>query len=100
MVIKYLPEIFEFPKEVCVCPICGGVVVAEFDEYETETGIVTETGLHLDCKDGPDEESDEYDDWFSTHWSMPYVDWLPLTERMHKWLARNGYRIDTRRRTQ
>lgn len=65
------------------CPICGAaVIVEEIDEWETETGRVTDCGFHINCETGPDIDSDEWDDWHRWHWSMPYVDWLPLEVRL------------------
>lgn len=86
---------FEFPADVATCPICGGHVVAFFDEWEEETGKPTEAGFHIDCKDEPDEEGDEYDDWLNAHWSTPYIDWLPLEGRLYRWFVER-YRIADR----
>lgn len=79
---------YEFPLDVACCPICGEpVLVGDFDEWETETGVVTEGGFHINCKSEPDMDSEEYDDWFNSHWSMPYVDWLPLEVRLYRWFT-------------
>ena len=88
---------YEFPADVACCPICGApVLVGDFDEWETETGAVTECGFHIDCKNEPDEDDEEYDDWFNGHWSMPYVDWLPLQTRLYEWFtARYRLRLPT-----
>jgi hypothetical protein len=84
---------YEFPHDVAVCPICGaGVIVGDFDEWETETGRVTESGFHVDCVTEPDFDDPDYDDWFNSHWSMPYVDWLPLEIRLYKWFDQR-YRL-------
>jgi len=85
-------EWFKFPLEVAICPICGAGVVANFDEWESETGRVTECGFHVDCIDEPDIHADAWDDWFTSHWSMPYVDWLPLEVRLYQWFDQR-YRL-------
>lgn len=93
--MKYLDphKWYEFPPEVAKCPICGdAVIVGDFDEWESETGRVTECGFHIDCKSEPDEDDPAYDDWFYSHWSMPYVDWLPLEVRLYKWFDQR-YRL-------
>lgn len=99
--MKYLDphKWYEFPHNVAVCPKCGaGVVVGDFDEWETETGRVTETGFHIDCISEPDEDDPDYDDWFNWHWSMPYVDWLPLEVDLYQWFdARFRLRLPTMR---
>ena len=77
------------PAKVAVCPICGApVVIEDIDEWETETGRVTSCGFHINCSTEPDIDSDEWDDWFKSHWSMPYVDWLPVEMRVYRWFDR------------
>lgn len=99
--MKYLDphKWYEFPHDVAVCPICGaGVIVGDFDEWETETGAVTECGFHIDCISEPDFDDPDYDDWLNGHWSMPYVDWLPLEVRLYRWFnARFRLRLPTMR---
>lgn len=89
-------QFFEFPVDVAVCPICNAPVIAYFDEYETDTGIVTDCGFHIDCKNEPElGDSDTWKNWFSSHWSEPYTDWLPLERRLYKWFtARYRVRIE------
>lgn len=74
------------PRNVAVCPICGaGLYIEDISEWEAENGRVTDTGLCIDCESMPDIETDEWDDWFACHWSMPYVDWLPVTKVVTDW---------------
>lgn len=64
MIYLDLNKLYEFPLDVACCPICGEpVLVGDFDEWETETGVVTEGGFHINCKSEPDMDSEEYDDW-------------------------------------
>lgn len=67
------------------CPICGAkVVVEDVDEWiEAADGLrmVSESGVHLTCETEPDIDADEWEDWHNGHFSMPYVDWLPLQDR-------------------
>ena len=80
----------EIPTALFVCPICGAqIAFEEISEYETETGKVTETGFHVTCTTEPDIEDEDYDDWLNGHFSMPYVDWLPLEMKVYKWLSKN-----------
>lgn len=82
----------EVPDSIAVCPICGGsVVIDDIDEWtEDEQGeYPTDTGLHINCKTEPDIDGQAWEDWFYSHWSMPYVDWLPLYPKVLKWLVEN-----------
>ena len=50
-------EIPVIPPDVAVCPICkASLVIEDIDEWETETGRVTEAGFHIDCSTAPDNE--------------------------------------------
>jgi len=81
------------PLDLFQCPICGAqIVFTEINEYETETGKVTDGGFHVSCTTEPDFDDPDYDDFMSSHFSMPYVDWLPLEARVYKWLSA-GYRV-------
>lgn len=80
---------YKFPPEVASCPICGaGVLVGDFDEWETENGRVTDCGFHINCETEPDIDSEEWEGWFNSHWSTPYMDWLPLETRLYRWFDR------------
>ena len=81
------------PTSVAVCPKCGTqLVIEDIDQWEVETGRVTECGFHITCANQPDIDSDEWREWFNWHWSMPYVDWLPVTAVVYKWFDER-YRI-------
>ena len=81
------------PANIAICPICGAsVIIEDIDEWETETGRVTESGFHVNCSTELDFDDDEYDDWFNSHWSMPYVDWLPIEMRVYHWFDKR-YRL-------
>jgi hypothetical protein len=76
------------PREVAVCPICDAdIVVGEVTEWECESGAPV--SIIVDCKTAPDLSADEWQGWFLQHWSMPYVDWLPVKQRVLKWLRKN-----------
>ena len=66
-------EIVRVPIAVGRCPVCGGCFDVTITGYDT--------GL-----DGSIEDDDD------KHWealSMPYVDWLPIQERITRWLNTN-----------
>ena len=93
---KDLPFVIE--EKAFICPICGGkLVVEDIDEWEEEDGRVTESGFHINCATEPDIDGDldEFMEWVNWHWSMPYVDWLPLQSRVYEWFdARYRYRFE------
>ncbi len=85
-----LPEIW-IPPQAAKCPICGGrLYVSGVDEWETDTGRATQ--ITVECESEPDIDGPDWEDWFSGHYSMPYVDWLPLEEPLLAWFNRH-YRI-------
>lgn len=85
-----LPEI---PKEIATCPICKEkIIIEDIDEYELETGRVEDTGLHITCESQPDIDDPDFNDWFNGHFSMPYVDWLPVRQKVYAWFDQN-YRL-------
>jgi hypothetical protein len=40
---------FDIPKSVAICPVCGGALSLEVNEWESETGHPTEPGCYVDC---------------------------------------------------
>lgn len=86
MSTSYRP--IEVPRKIATCPICdASISVEEVQEWECETG--KPVGISVNCDTEPDIDSDEWPDWFHHHWSMPYVDWLPVENRVLKWFQRN-----------
>jgi len=86
-------EIPEIPAEVGVCPICKAKLIIEgIDEWETETGRVTEGGFHITCKTQPEPDGTNQDNWWNWHYQMPYVDWLPVQMQVYEWFNSN-YRL-------
>jgi hypothetical protein len=93
-----LPDI-DIPTDLAVCPICGRhLIIEDIDEWEIEPpneGRVTEGGFHITCHTQPDiddTDDDYFHEWFNWHYSMPYVDWLPVEVRVYRWFDRR-YRI-------
>ncbi len=86
-------EIPVIPPELFVCPICGAnLVIEDIDEWEVETGRVTEGGFHINCSTEPDIDDETWGDWFNSHWSIPYVDWFPLQMKVYRWFD-ESYRV-------
>ena len=81
--------VIEIPSEVAVCPICKSKLYASFDDWIEENGQWAAASLNLDCETEPDIDSPEWWDWLSGHYSMPYVDWLPVHVIVTKWINEN-----------
>jgi hypothetical protein len=72
------------------CPICGSkVYIIEVNEWGTDEGEIV--GAAFECETEPDIDSDEWEEWFHGHYSMPYVDWLPWENKVMTWLNQHYY---------
>ena len=65
------------PKDVAVCPECGGRLYAESCEWESETGKPSIGGLYVSCE----HESFKRDDGHR-HWQ---IDWMPTQFIVENW---------------
>ena len=92
-------EIPELPTRFH-CPICkSGIVITDINEWEeTDDGTwrVSDGGVLINCTSEPDIDSEDWHGWMNGHWSMPYVDWLPVCESVLEWLDAN-YRFEMER---
>lgn len=80
------------PASVAVCPKCEAqLVIEEITDWEDETGRVLKDGFYLNCGSEPEFNSG-WQEWHDWHWSMPYVDRLPVTAVVYKWFDER-YRI-------
>ena len=94
MEILKCDAIIEIPKEIAVCPMCDGKLYADFDSWEQDDdGTWYATNVHTECENEPDIDSDDWEEWHNWHYSMPYVDWLPVDERVEAWM-KERYRFD------
>lgn len=76
------------PKSVGTCPICGAPIVIEsIDACDLgDDGRWQPSEANITCSTEPDIDAPDWREWFNGHFSMPYVDWLPLSVRVLKWL--------------
>ncbi len=80
----------EIPSDLFVCPICGAQVeFSEINEYEADTGKVTNTGFRVTCTTEPDFDDPDFNEWMLGHFSL---DWMPLEMKIYQWLSMN-YRV-------
>ena len=89
-------DIIRIPREVAVCPYCGGELIARPEAWsENDDGIWEAQESGLDCVTEPEldpaNEStvEEWDDWIARHTYMPYVYWLPVDMKVTKWINAN-----------
>ena len=81
----------DIPPEVARCPICGRKITAvAFNTHQQdEQGRWYAVEVSLECETEPDIDSPQWMDWFQGHYSMPYIDWLPLEIKVRAWLKEN-----------
>jgi hypothetical protein len=85
----------KIPKEVVTCPICGGQVVIEVNEIEEDydkTWKAAEYGFSSTCETEPEGTDPGFNNWMNHHFQTPYVDWLPVDDKIGDWLI-NNYRF-------
>lgn len=82
---------FNVPPEVAVCPYCGLRLVATCEHWSQQAdGSWIAGGLEVDCVGEPENlHSDDYNDWLSRHTYMPYIYWLPVNEKVTRWVNRH-----------
>lgn len=75
------------------CPICGGALfIAAVNGAEVDdTGEWIATDIDIDCEKEPDIDSDEWENWHKWHYSMPYVDWLPIHQHILRAVRKRYY---------
>jgi hypothetical protein len=84
---KDLP--LDIPTEVAICPKCGSPLIFEDVEEWYDDGMIAEHGFVFNCIKEPDIDADDWWAWHNSHWSTPYVDWLPLQSVVHDWFKTN-----------
>jgi hypothetical protein len=83
---------FKFKK---LCPYCQGDLTYTANGWEQDdNGLWMADSFDMDCSTEPDmEDEDEWNDWFNNHSDMPYVNQLPVDERVKKFIN-SKYRFD------
>jgi len=86
--------VFRVPESVAVCPICGSTLWAQCDGWNggwsaTDDGLWVADSIDIDCEMEPDITDPDWHEWFDGHYSMPYVDWLPVDQVVRRWINRN-----------
>jgi hypothetical protein len=91
----------EVPLEVVRCPKCDAkLIISEIDAWSRgDDGRIIPEHFGLDCETEPDldEDEDAWAEFFGWHYSMPYVDWLPLDPVIKAWLVENFDFVESKR---
>lgn len=67
------------------CPECGGTLLVDVTEWESETGRPTECGVEIDCQHN--NYGDEEEDGFDHRWWQS--DWMPVLDALSAWARRH-----------
>lgn len=70
----------EVPKEVAVCPECGGELYVYCHGWHTDTGQPIAADLQIDCEN---EKVFDEDDGFEHRWFQS--DWQSIKDAVVKW---------------
>lgn len=73
------------PPGVALCPQCGNELVVWIDEWETETGTVTENGFTVECSSDEEDGDGEHQYW--------YDEWIRIDQIVYRWLS-NAVRVE------
>lgn len=80
------------------CPICDAAIwVEEVSEWEEDaSGGWKARTVKIDCVTFPGfDDHDAFENYMSGHYSMPYVDWMPLEKRVTEWVnERYSWNLD------
>lgn len=83
------------PLDVAVCPDCKTQLTIYPDGWkEGDDGWICDS-FTTSCATEPEIDDEGYDEWDNSHPSFdtPYIDWLPITNKIELWLKKN-YRFD------
>lgn len=85
---------FKFKK---LCPYCNGDLTYRCNGWEQDdNGLWMADSFDIECSSEPDmEDEDEWEEWLQQHSDMPYVNQLPVDEKVKRYI--NGkYRFDVK----
>lgn len=94
-IIKTDTEI-KIPIDVAVCVDCKTQLTIYPDGWvQEDDGSWSCDSFTSSCATEPDIDDPDYWEWDESHQSfdMPYIYWLPITERIERWLKKN-YRFE------
>lgn len=93
---KVITEMQEMPISATLakCPYCGGELLATVEAWtERPDGYWDADSVDLHCVTEPDIDSMEWEVWNEEHSFMPYVEMLPVCQKVLRWIKEN-YRFD------
>lgn len=91
MITLPMGEVPEVP-DTFRCPICGERLMLEIYEWarDYDGWKASDDGTNVTCVTEADVEgTDEWGSWIDGHYQYPYIDWLPVSEKVYAWLEDN-----------
>jgi len=88
-------KVIKVPVSVAVCPDCKKQLTIYGDGWEEgDDGWLLES-FTTSCEGEPEIGEEGWQEWDDAHpsFDMPYVYWLPVTEKIKEWVNKN-YRFD------
>ena len=81
-------EQITLPPGMFKCPKCGAAVVLEevTGWVQADNGDWLADEVHINCETEPDIDGNDWDGWHRWHWDMPYAYWLPLSQKVERWI--------------
>lgn len=76
----------DIPLIIQRCPYCDAPMFAQVTESTLQRGIWVPSAIELECWNEPDVDGYDWDIWFSEHLDLPYVYWLPATQKALRWV--------------
>lgn len=91
MITLKMGEVPEVPEQFR-CPICGERLALDIDEWTSDYDgwKASDTGVHVTCVTEAEVEGTEgWGSWMDGHYQYPYIDWMPIDEKVCAWLEDN-----------
>jgi hypothetical protein len=77
-----------------ICPYCSGDLTYVANGWEQDENDFWKADcFDMECSSEPNVESEEWEDWMRQHSDMPYVNQLPVDEKVKEYIN-SKYRFD------
>ena len=88
------PKIISDASEIVLpdsfrCPICDAAIYIEDVNAweENDDGQMKAEAVKIDCTTFPGFDNNlKFNEYMDSHWSTPYIDWLPLEKIVTQWV--------------
>jgi hypothetical protein len=73
-----------------LCPYCEGDLSYTPDSWvQNEDGTWSADNFDVSCSTEPEICSKDWQDWFNNHSDMPYVNQMPIDEKVYAFIKKN-----------